>query len=177
MADAGFGEALRAAADVDAPDWAIGAGVIRDVVWDHLHGFEEKTQHRDVDLAFFDPADLSPERDRAVTEALVARLAGVPWQAKNQAAVHRWYEGRFGYPVEPLVSIADAVGTWPETAVCVAVRLRSIGGLEVIAPYGLTDLLDGIWRWNPRRVPRSRSDQRFREKRIADRWPLVSRVD
>jgi hypothetical protein len=29
--------ALRAARAVDPPDWLIGGGVIRDLVWDHVH--------------------------------------------------------------------------------------------------------------------------------------------
>jgi uncharacterized protein len=48
--------ALRVARKVDAPDWLIGAGVIRGRVWDHLHGFARSTSSRDVDLAFFDPS-------------------------------------------------------------------------------------------------------------------------
>jgi hypothetical protein len=29
---------LRAARDVDPPDWLVGGGVLRDLVWDRLHG-------------------------------------------------------------------------------------------------------------------------------------------
>jgi hypothetical protein len=36
------------------------------------------------------------------------------WDVKNQAAVHLWYERRFGYAVPPLHSVEDAVATWPE---------------------------------------------------------------
>jgi hypothetical protein len=60
--------ALRAAHEVDPPDWAIGSGMIRDLVWDRLHG-REPLAPRDVDLAFFDPDDLSPEREASVREA------------------------------------------------------------------------------------------------------------
>ena len=31
-------EALRAARDVDPPDWLVGRGVLRDLVWDRLLG-------------------------------------------------------------------------------------------------------------------------------------------
>jgi uncharacterized protein len=41
-----------------------------------------------------------------------------------------------GGPVEPLMSIADAVATWPETATAVAVRLSHDGEVEVCAPLG-----------------------------------------
>jgi hypothetical protein len=37
--------------------------------------------------------------------------------------VHRWYGRVFGAEVPPLTSTADGVGTWPETATAVAVRL------------------------------------------------------
>jgi hypothetical protein len=30
--------ALRAVRDVDPPDWLVGGGVLRDLVWDRLHG-------------------------------------------------------------------------------------------------------------------------------------------
>src|SRR5262245_5572604 len=55
---------LEAARDCDLPDWFVGAGVIRNVAWDHLHGYREPTPCADVDIAFFDPHDLSPARDR-----------------------------------------------------------------------------------------------------------------
>ena len=31
-------EALRAARDVDPPDWLVGGGVLRDLVWDRPRG-------------------------------------------------------------------------------------------------------------------------------------------
>ncbi|MEA2408349.1 MAG: uncharacterized protein QOE69_2468, partial [Thermoleophilaceae bacterium] len=52
-------DVLEAAREVDAPDWLIGAGAIRTAVWDSLHGFDEPTELADVDLAFFDPDDLT----------------------------------------------------------------------------------------------------------------------
>ena len=51
--------ALEAARDVDPPDWLIGAGAVRTAVWDRLHGHAEPTPLRDLDLAFYDPDDLS----------------------------------------------------------------------------------------------------------------------
>jgi hypothetical protein len=164
-------EALRAARDVDPPDWLIAAGAVRSPVWDHLHGYGSPTPLADVDVGFFDPDDLTPARDRAVEEALRARLPGVPWEAKNQAAVHLWYERRFGYAVEPLTSTADAVATFPETAVCVGVRLERDDSLSVVAPYGLHDLLGLVHRYNPRRASVEIYEQRLASKRIAERWP------
>jgi hypothetical protein len=170
--------ALRAVRDVDPPDWLVGGGVLRDLVWDRLHGRAEPGRPRDVDLAFFDPLRLDPGRDAEVERALLARLAGVPWDAKNQAAVHRWYGRVFGAgEVAPLGSAADGVGTWPETATAVAVRLLDGDKLQVVAPCGLEDLFGLVCRRNPRRVSVAHYRRRVRDKRIADRWPGVRIVD
>jgi hypothetical protein len=169
-------EALRAARDIDPPDWLVVAGGVRTAVWDHLHGYTTPTPLADVDLGFFDVDDLSVERERAVEAALRARLAAVPWEAKNQAAVHLWYESRFGYAVEPLASTADAVATFPETAVCVGVRLQRDDSLHVVAPYGLGDLLGLVHRHNPLRASVEIYERRLASKRIAERWPRVTIV-
>jgi uncharacterized protein len=169
-------EALCAARDVDPPDWLVCAGALRNAVWDHLHGLTSPSALADIDVGFFDAAHLTPARDAAVTDALHARLPSAPWQAKNQAAVHLWYESRFGYPVEPLESTADAVATFPETAVCVGVRLEPDHSLLVVAPYGLDDLLGLVHRHNPTRASVEIYEERLASKRITERWPRVTVV-
>jgi hypothetical protein len=165
-------EALHAARDVAAPDWLVSAGAIRDAVWDACHE-RPPVPPRDVDLSYFDPGDLSPERDRAVGEALRARAPGLSWDAANQAAVHLWYPDRFGIEVEPFGCSADAVATFPETASCVGVRLLEDDDLLVVAPLGLADLLDGVCRHNPARAPESVFRRRVAEKGWRERWPRL----
>ena len=181
--------ALRAAREVAAPDWLITAGAIRTAVWDHLHGFappatasppaaarssRPPASLADVDLAFFDPDDLSPARDAAVEAALLGVAPDLLWDAKNQAAVHLWYPRRFGLAVEPFTCSADAVATFPETATCVALHLDADDRLTVVAPHGLDDLLGLVHRHNPRRVSAEFYEQRLADKRIAERWPRVT---
>jgi uncharacterized protein len=166
-------DALRVARDVDAPDWLIGAGAVRTAVWDHLHGFDEPTEPADVDVAFFDPDDLSPERDSAVEGKLRERRPDIPWDAKNQAAVHLWYPAKFGYEVPPLASAADGVATWPETATCIGARLERDDAMTVVAPYGVEDLLGLVHRRNPARITVEEYERRLRTKRITERWPRV----
>jgi hypothetical protein len=127
---------LEAVRDEPVPDAWTGAGVLRDLVWGQRYGPGFSPERvRDVDVAFFDSYDLSRAYDDRVTEQLRRRLPRVPWEARNQAAVHTWYSGKFGGgAVEPLTSIHDAVGTWPETATAVAVRLRTDDVIEVCAP-------------------------------------------
>jgi hypothetical protein len=169
---------LRAARDVALPDWWVGAGALRDLVWGELHGGFDPSSVRDVDVAFFDPDDLTRERDDAATAALRSRLPDVPWEAKNQAAVHTWYERKFGLVVGPLLSAADGVATWPETATAVAVRLETDGTLSITAvDGGVRDLLDGVCRRNPRRSTPDEYRKRVSDKRIAARWPRVRIID
>ncbi len=171
LSDEWFVEVLRAARRVDAPRWVIGAGIIRDLVWDHLEG-RPRGPVKDLDLAFFDPRDLSRERDAAVERALKREHPG-QWDAKNQAAVHLWYEARFGHAIDPIVSIEDAVGRWPETATAVAVRLERAADLTVVAPLGLADLFGLVLRRNPRQVTEAYFEERLARKRPLERWPHV----
>ena len=164
--------ALEAVAGSGLPAAWIGAGVIRDVVWGQCHGGFDPSAVKDVDVAFFDPDDLTMERDLGAQETLL-RIADLPWEATNQAAVHTWYHHYFGGPpVEPFASVHDAVATWPETATCVAVR-HGPGGMEVCAPHGLADILDGVWRVNRVRVTPDISRARLARQRVRVRWPQV----
>jgi hypothetical protein len=168
-------EALDAVARSGLPEAWIGAGVIRDVVWGQLHDGFEPAEVRDIDVAFFDPADLSDDRDRAATQVLTA-LLDRPWEAINQAAVHTWFHDYYGAAAVPaLTCVHEAVGTAPETATSVALRLTD-RGIEVCAPLGLDDLLDGVWRHNPVCVSLHRSVARLHRHRIAQRWPRVTIV-
>jgi uncharacterized protein len=182
LAEPWLAAALDAVAASGLPDAWIGAGVIRDVVWGQLHDGFDPAGVRDVDVVFFDPADLSPGRDAAAQQRL-GELAGRPWEASNQAAVHTWFHTYFGGPpVPPFASVHDAVATWPETATCVAIRRAAAGagadpdpaGLEVCAPHGLADLLGATWRRNPVRVSLATSRERLARQRVAARWPSVT---
>lgn len=165
--------ALDAVASSGLPSAWIGAGAIRDLVWGRSHGGFDPATVKDVDVAYLDAEDIALERDLAATQVLRAIAPGVPWEATNQAAVHLWYHHCFGGPpVEPFGSVHEAVATWPETATCVAVRNRS-GGIEVCAPHGAADLLNGVWRVNPVRVTPPLSRARLARQRVQLRWPRV----
>lgn len=168
-----FRGVLQHVATMDPPEWWVNAGVIRDIVWDTVYGDGFKPEKvRDVDVGFFDTQDLTRDCDAAVERALRAENAAIPWDAKNQAAVHLWYPARFGVDVPPFASAPDSIATFPEYAVCVGARLER-GALRIEAPYGLTDLLDGIWRRNPARVGTAFFLQRLASKQPWMRWPSV----
>lgn len=168
---------LQAVRRCNPPDWYVGGGVIRNIVWDYLSGYSTTTPVNDVDVAFFDPHDLTKERDKAVTAQLTEILPCVPWQAKNQAAVHLWYERVFGFPVEPVWSTEEAIATWPETVTAIGIRLLPGGEVQVAAPCGLDDLFRMVLRRNPRRVTLEQFRKRLHEKRIVEKWPAVTIID
>ncbi len=167
-----FTEILEAVRNCGPPGWLVG-GVIRNLVWNRVHGYPAAALLKDVDVAYFDPEDLRPERDGAVEADLLTRHPNVPWEAKNQAAVHLWYEGNFGFTIPPLLSSEDGIATNPETATSVGVRLLADGGLYIHAPLGLDDLFGLPLRRNPRRVTAEIFRRRVLEKRIVERWPKV----
>ena len=165
--------ALRAVKAVAPPEACIGSGAIRNAVWDKLHSYSTPSFLADVDVPYFDPADHSKTSEERYEKLLKELEPEFKWDVKNQAAVHLWFHKVFGYEVEPLHSMRDAVASWPETALTVAVRLLEDDEIAVTAPLGLEDLFDIVVRRNPCRVSVATYNQRITEKMYANRWPLV----
>lgn len=168
--------ALRAARAIAPQPWAIGAGAVRNLVWDALHGFAQPSALSDLDLVFFDTADLSSSRDAALQQQLQRAAPEFTWEVTNQAAVHLWFDSCFGHSVPPLASLEEAIASWPEYATAVGLRLEADDSLTVRAPLGLEDLFALRVRRNPRRVSVQTYRRRIAERRYALRWPRVQIV-
>jgi uncharacterized protein len=84
-----------------------------------LHAHSTPSFLADIDVCYFDAGDLSEKKEHA--RRLKNLDPALPWDVKNRAAVHLWFHEVFGYSVEPLHSMVEAVSTWPEPAVCVGV--------------------------------------------------------
>jgi uncharacterized protein len=168
-----FMNALEAVQALALPDWCIGAGAVRNLVWDALHEKASPSPLSDVDVAYFDTSDMSTQRDHEVQSRLTDRCPGVPWEVTNQAGVHLWFERCFGHAVDPLASLADAVASWPEFATSVGISLNRDASIRVIAPWGLDDLFGMVVRRNPARVSMATYRERVAQKRYAERWPNV----
>ncbi|WP_245636417.1 nucleotidyltransferase family protein, partial [Achromobacter kerstersii] len=110
--------ALRAVRCLGLPSWCIGAGAIRSLVWDSLHGFQEPSNLDDVDVAYFD-AEAPLALDAELQERLHWLLPSLTWEVTNQARVHEWFAEALGRAVSPLTSLEDGLATWPEFATCV----------------------------------------------------------
>ena len=160
---------FEAVASLDLPDGWIGAGLIRNAVWDALHGREpERLSTDDVDVIYFDPGDIAGERERGIEAGLLALAPGIPWSAKNQARMHLRNGDR------PYRDSRDAIAHWPETATAIAARLHH-GRIEVIAPHGITDLLALTVR--PTAAFRHKMaiyQERLKAKDWPSRWPRLT---
>ncbi len=166
-------EALIAVRGLGLSSWCIGAGAIRNLVWDAIHNRIEPSELADIDVAYFDADCLAPQQDIDIQARLVDVMPMVPWEVTNQAAVHHWFESYFGHAVPPLGSLEGAVASWPEYATSVGLRLEVDGSITVIAPYGLEDLFGCVVRRNPVRVSVSTYRERIEQKNYARRWPNV----
>lgn len=150
-------------------DCWIGAGFVRNAVWDVLH---DRTPDcallNDVDVVFFDAADASRRRDHAIEGKLRLTCPGVPWSVSNQARMHVHNND------DPYADVAGAIARWPETATAVAARL--VGGrIELLAPHGVDDLVNLVVRPTPAFAARCDViDDRLRTKGWLSRWPRLS---
>lgn len=168
--DALLMNALLAARSLGLNAWCIGAGAVRNRVWDHLHHTGDGGLDADVDLVYFD-TNAQPSEDHALQARLGKLLPNVSWDVTNQAHVHLWYEQSFGLAVRAVASLEEGISTWPEYATCVGLTLNASGTLDVIAPHGLEDLFALRLRHNPLRATRAAFLQRVASKRWLERWP------
>jgi hypothetical protein len=146
----------------------VGAGLIRNAVWDYLHGFPtEPRAESDVDVVYCDDREATLERDLALERRLFEKLPDVAWSVHNQARMH----DRNGDA--PYRDTEDAIRRWPETATAIAARIVA-GDVQVIAPYGIDDLVGMIVRPTPAfacKLPSYRS--RLATKTWGRRWPKL----
>ncbi|WP_039043557.1 nucleotidyltransferase family protein [Sporosarcina sp. ZBG7A] len=126
-----FLSVLQAVDGLELPDAWVCAGYLRNKIWDVLDDIS--TVVNDIDVIYFDEEDTSIVIEKRLEAQLKAVLPALPWSVKNQARMHE----KNGLP--PYYSSFDGVANFPETPTAVAIRLIN-NELEVMAPYGLSDL-------------------------------------
>lgn len=134
---------LRKAEEQNLKDWCIGAGFVRSKVWNYLHGYQNSPNDiSDVDLVYYDKEGNDDSADRILSEKLKLETSML-WEVKNEFYAHKIKN------LEPFESTADAISKWPETATAIGVKLKN-GELELIAPYGIDDLVNLVIRPCPK---------------------------
>ena len=108
----GLMRVLGVARDLDLPDWLVFSGAVYQPVWNHLTGRPIEYGVKDYDLAYFDSADISWEAEDLVIRRVAAAFEPPlrdQVEARNQARVHLWFEGKFGEAYPPLGETAEAL--------------------------------------------------------------------
>lgn len=167
---------LHCARDFALPDCWLVSGAIYNTVWNVLTGRPRLTGIKDIDIFYFDGADLSYEAEDAVIRRAEPVFAGLPLpvQIRNQARVHLWYEGRFGAPYPPLQSSREAIDRFASTTHAVGARLAGNDDVELYAPYGLDDLF--AFRIVPNRTMDNRVTHETKGARAQSVWPEITVV-
>jgi uncharacterized protein len=129
-------EIIKAASTLNLPDWWICAGFVRSKIWDSLHSFKERTLIPDVDVIYFDCANIDENDEKVLEKQLRRILPDVPWSVKNQARMHVVNE------IPSYTSCEDAISKFPETATALGVKLDTENNLVLTAPCGIEDVLN-----------------------------------
>lgn len=150
------------------PEGCIAAGMVRNAVWDALHGREPGLHPgSDVDVVYFDALHTQRDYEAQLEARLRAQRPDIVWQVRNQARMH----ARNGDA--PYLDCSDALCHFPETAT--AISARCVDGEVVIdAPLGVSDLLALIVRPTPhfeQRLDIYRA--RLASKDWAQHWPRL----
>ncbi len=152
--------------------WAVGAGFIQQSIFNLLHGKPVLSDIRDIDWVYFDINDLSEEGEQLVASKVKKLMddISIPFDVKNQARVHLWYRKKFGYDIKAYQSLEEAVSTWPTTSSAIAIFKKN-GELKVIAPFGVSDLINMIVRANMKQI----TEEIYNKKanRLKSNWPRL----
>ena len=161
---------LTALSTMALPQGYIGAGFLRNAIWDALHNKAFATPLNDVDVIYFCPKS-DESRDKHIERELAKLEPDVNWQVKNQARMHRLHDH------EPYSSCEEALSYWVERETCVAIKLNEKNKLELLAPFGLSSNFNGSLSINPlyRRPDVFRA--RVEAKQWLTQWPKLRLVD
>jgi hypothetical protein len=169
-------EVLAGLRDDGLPEGLLVAGALYNLVWNRLTGRPDLTGINDVDVFYFDPADLSYEAEDAAIRRLGRRFAHLPLpvQVRNQARVHLWFPEKFGIPFTPLSSAAEMLGRYASRTHSVGARLEPDDRLAIVAPFGLDDIFS--FRIVPKYVLANRPAHEAKAARARSVWPELTVV-
>jgi hypothetical protein len=161
---------LSVAKNLNLPDWMIGAGFVRNKVWDYLHGYDnEKVLTRDIDLIYFDKNNIDENKDKELSRQMKEKT-GIDWEVVNQAHTHKWHNR------EAYNNSEEALADWVEIPTCVAVSIDNDGKLQLHAPLGIDDLVNLIVRKNLACSDPEAYKDRIISKGWKNKWPKLNIV-
>lgn len=147
----------------------LGGGVIRNIIWDDLHNYNEMTQIDDIDVIYYDKEDSTKSHDQAIEKRLQAAMPNYKWSVKNQARMHKINND------EQYEDLYDAISKWPETASAMLIKKSVDETYTIIAPFGYDDLFRLIVRPTPHFMGKlDRYRQRVLEHNWKEKWSKLT---
>lgn len=162
-------EVLRTVRSINLPDWYVGAGAIRNTVWNVLSDIDSTKHHNDIDVVYYNPSTEDASIDISYQNTLNTLMPMYDWEVVNQARAYRFTTAK-ERNIPQATSACHGISTWVETATCVGVRLEADDTLTICAPHGLDDLMNMIARPIP---PPYQSLELFRERMKQKQWDII----
>ena len=128
---------LKIVRTLNLPDAFIAAGAVRNLIWDSLHTYTNRTPLSDVDVVYFNSKNITPEADLEIWNKLCKIDSNVNWNVFNQARSHIKNNSR-----NKVYSTKEGIAYWSETPTCIGVRLEENEELTICAPHGINDLMN-----------------------------------
>ncbi len=191
-------DCLHALRSLDIPQGFIGAGFVRNAIWDELHERVKPTPLNDIDVIYFsdeitvsqnvaiaqtstEPAFQQQEHSlitaaakseiKTQEKAIERQLTQIMPQANWQVKNQVRMHLAHGHP--PYKSSHEAISYWIERETCVAIRLLANDDLDVLAPFGLVANFAGTISINPQYPRPDVFRKRVASKNWLDVWPLL----
>ncbi len=149
------------------PDAMIGAGFIRNMIWDALHHYTVASPLNDVDVVYFDKTDTSRDTEQEYEHRLAKHCPDVNWEVRNQARMHHYHNDA------EYSDTGDGIKRWVELQTCVGVHLSG-KQISWFAPYGLAENWKGEIRINPQFPRPTVYEERIKQKQWTERWPELT---
>jgi hypothetical protein len=189
---------LRALRALDLPQGYIGAGFVRNAIWDELHARATPTPLNDIDVIYFSGEISPPQRiasadntlesvpqpqayspnSTAVKPGLKAQEQAIERELARMVPQANWQvknQARMhvAHAHAPYQNCHDAISYWIERETCVAVRLLANDDLDILAPFGLEANFAGTISINPKYPRPEVFKQRLASKNWLTVWPLL----
>jgi len=136
-------------------------------VWDVLYKDGKMTRLNDLDVIYFDQADTSTSTEKKYEFLLQSSHLEYPWSVKNQARMHEKNDDA------PYTNINDALCKWCETVTPIAARINNDNEIEILAPLGIDDLINGECRATPHAKQKPSKINDYKKRMDEKKWWLV----
>jgi uncharacterized protein len=173
-ADPGLMHLLRRLREQHLPQWRLVSGCLYQTVWNVLTHRPRGFGIKDYDLIYFDAGDLSWEAEDTVIRRVAAATADCvgPVETRNQARVHLWFPDRFGCAYPQLHAADESLWCYASRVHAVGVRLEDDDRLDVVAPFGLSDVFSMVIR--PNYALNNAASHTAKAQRAKTLWPGVT---